>query len=113
KETGGQPLSGVRQALTQRPVQAGEWVSLPKLCGAMDGGAQASHGCAEGACFGRLTHSPAGSHSPALVDIGLVFLSASSPRPGNLMPRARGLIPSDRPRMFTSSPSLTPASTPK
>jgi|GEM_PF-5009404 len=27
--------------------------SRPKLCGAMDGGAQASQGRAEGACFGR------------------------------------------------------------
>jgi len=26
---------------------------LPKICGAMDGGAEAPHGCAEGAVFGR------------------------------------------------------------
>jgi len=36
-------------------------VGCPKLYGAMDGGVQASHGCAEGACFGqpaRRTTSP-------------------------------------------------------
>src|SRR5690554_6365800 len=28
---------------------------FPELCAAMDGGAQASHGCAEGACLGKLS----------------------------------------------------------
>src|SRR5690554_6827006 len=32
-------------------VQVGD--GFPKLCGAMDGGAQAPQGCAEGACFGK------------------------------------------------------------
>ncbi|VVT05481.1 hypothetical protein MARINON1_52130 [Marinobacter salarius] len=30
-------------------------VGCPELYGAMDGGVQASHGCAEGACFGQPT----------------------------------------------------------
>ncbi|GGC58312.1 hypothetical protein GCM10011362_03390 [Marinobacter halophilus] len=33
------------------------WVVLQKMCGAMDGGAQAPHGCAAGAFFWRTTHT--------------------------------------------------------
>src|SRR5690554_6073479 len=58
---------------------------FPKLCGALDGEAQASHGCAEGACFGK--PSPTCSYSRTgqktntanqAVSIGLKLFTRSS-----------------------------------
>src|SRR5690606_2264324 len=43
----------------KKSAKAGVGVGFPKMCGAKDGGAQAPHGGAEGAFFGKPTPTPA------------------------------------------------------
>lgn len=100
-------FSGDAGAVAALSVTAVTMLALRKPLPAIGAGIAAAGSCAT--CSRRVCYRPAEAAS----DIGLGFRNASSPMPGSLIPRAMGFTPRDRPRMFSSKPSRTPARIPR